>query len=260
MSQHVRIFLRIFLMTVATLVAALQAGPALAQEDNAHDPFETFNRAMFQFNSNLDRAVVRPVAEAYVNIFPEPVRNCVGNVFSNLGDVGNAVNNALQGKFKEALSDICRLAINSTIGIFGCFDVASAVGLEKHHEDFGQTLGVWGVGSGPYLVLPLFGPSSVRDGIGFFTLDTRVDVVRNLDHVPTRNELWTVRLVDTRAGLLSATNLLDSAALDPYVFVRDAYFQRRRNQIYDGDPPDDPKGGNRTARVEAAWPYENAAP
>jgi phospholipid-binding lipoprotein MlaA len=241
-------FRYILVLVLALLLAQFATGLARAQSgagtdlgdsaaDSTRDPFEKVNRAIYGFNTELDRLVLKPVAEAYLNVVPQPARNCVGNIFSNVGDVGNALNNALQGKVLEALSDVCRLAINSTLGIFGCFDVASEVGFDKHREDFGQTLAVWGVRTGPYLMLPVLGPSSVRDAIGQFSVDTKVDVVRNINHVPTRNEFLGIRIVEVRAGLMAASNIIDNAALDPYVFVRDAYFQRRRSQVYDGDPP-----------------------
>lgn len=258
--------LQCLVLLLACAAAAAHAQGAGGDVRESRDPLETVNRAIYGFNDRLDRAVFKPVAEGYQRIVPEPARNCVGNFFSNIGDVGNALNNALQGKVGDALSDLCRLAINSTLGIFGCFDVASELGLDKHKEDFGQTLAVWGVGNGPFLVLPILGPSTLRDTAGLFGVDSRLDVIRNLDHVATRNEFLAVRLVDQRTGLLTATNIVDNAALDPYVFVRDAYFQRRRNQIYDGDPPPLPNAGmpgvSLSVRVGgmAGWPNEVAGP
>lgn len=257
--------MRLFGCLLALMLLGAGMAARAQEADTSRDPLERVNRAIYSFNSEVDRVVLRPLAEGYVRVIPEPARNCVGNVFSNLGDVGNAVNNALQGKLGAAFSDLCRLAINSTLGIFGCFDVATELGLEKHKEDFGQTLAVWGVGPGPYIVLPFLGPSSLRDTFGLFSLDSRIDVVRNLDHVPTRNEFMAVRIVDQRAGLLTATNILENAALDPYVFVRDAYFQRRRAQIFDGDPPEEGgkgSGGPGPLTVQAAplAPAELSAP
>lgn len=204
---------------------------------NEKDPFEKFNRAMFEFNDTLDRGIFKPVAEGYKAVLPEPARNCIGNVFSNVGDVWIAANNLLQGKPVEAVSDLCRVVINSTVGLLGCFDVASDIGLVKHNEDLGQTLGRWGIGSGPYLVLPIFGPSTVRDTFGLIG-DVKANPVANLGHVRTRNSLLALRFVDARASLLSASDILEKVALDRYTFVRDAYLQRRRNLIYDGDPPE----------------------
>lgn len=216
------------------------SGAATAQADKyVHDPLETFNRAIYRFNVEVDNLVLKPVTNAYTRIFPEPARNCVSNVFGNISDIGTSLNNALQGKLGAAFSDLCRVAINSTVGIFGCFDVASEMGLEKHREDFGQTLGRWGVEAGPYVMLPFLGPSSLRDAIGLFAVDSQIDLVGNLDHIRTRNQLMGLRIVDQRAALMYASSIIDNAALDPYVFVRDAYFQRRNSQVYDGDPPDE---------------------
>jgi phospholipid-binding lipoprotein MlaA len=164
------------------------------------------------------------------------VRDCVGNVFSNFSDVPNALNNLLQGKPADAASDICRVVINSTVGLLGCFDVASKMGLQRNDEDFGQTLGRWGSGPGPYFVWPFLGPSTVRDSIGriagFYT-----DPLDYIEPVRLRNSLLGTRLIDTRAQLIPAEKLLEAAALDRYQFLRDAYLQRRNNLVYDGSPP-----------------------
>lgn len=211
------------------------------------DPFEKFNRAMFEFNDTLDENIFKPVAKGYKAVVPEPVRNCVRNVFSNVADVWIAVNNLLQGKPIAAISDVCRVVVNTTIGLLGCLDVASEFGLTKHNEDLGQTLGRWGIGSGPYLVLPFFGPSTFRDGVGLVG-DFKADLVANIDHVPTRNTLLTLRFVDRRATLLSVSDVLEKVALDRYIYIRDAYLQRRHSQIYDGNPPDEP---NSTSKISA---------
>ncbi len=233
--------------------------PALAQPAaeaaveapaNPNDPYEKYNRAVFQFNDTVDNAFFKPVAKGYRAIVPEPARNCVGNVFSNIGDVFVAANNLLQGKPVEAASDVCRVVLNSTVGLFGCFDIATEVGLIKHNEDFGQTLGRWGVASGPYLVLPFFGPSSMRDSFGL-GVDLYVDPVANINHVRTRNTMMGVRLVDRRAALLDVGDLLEKVALDRYAYLRDAYLQRRRSQVYDGNLPEDQKGGKQSATTAA---------
>lgn len=200
------------------------------------DPFEVYNRHMFEFNDRVDEYVVRPVAEGYVKVVPEPARDCIGNFFRNLGDLGNAANNLLQGKAYEASSDLCRVVINSTIGLLGCFDVATKMGLTRSNEDLGQTFGRWGVGPGPYFVLPLLGPSTVRDTIGRVG-DTYADPVTYIDSTIVAVTTQSVRVIDVRAGLLQASRLLEGAALDKYQFVRDAYLQRRRNLVYDGNPP-----------------------
>ncbi len=200
------------------------------------DPFEGYNRAMYDFNSDFDKALFRPVAEAYDEYVPRPVNTGISNFFSNLDDVLVLLNDLLQLKFAQAASDLSRLAWNSTVGLFGLIDVATPMGLPKHNEDFGQTLGAWGVGSGPYLVLPFLGPSSVRDGTGLLA-DWQVDPVMQVENPDERWGLVVTNAVDTRAGLLRASNILETAALDPYVFMRDAYLQRRQNLVYDGNPP-----------------------
>lgn len=202
------------------------------------DPLETYNRHVFEFNEGADRYILRPLAEGYTSVVPEPVRSCVGNIFGNLADVGNALNNLLQAKPADAASDLCRVAINSTIGVLGCFDVARKMGLAKSTEDFGQTFGRWGVGPGPYFVLPLLGPSTIRDTFGR-AADVYADPVRYVDDDTAQIAGQSLRVVDTRAQLLQAGKLLEGAALDKYRFVRDAYLQRRRNLVYDGNPPRD---------------------
>ena len=211
-------------------VTGVQAG------DNPRDPYEGFNRTMFTVHEALDRTVVRPVARGYDRAVPLPVKAGVGNFFGNVGDAWIGANNLLQGKPGDAGRDLARLLVNSTLGIFGLFDVASELGLEKHEEDFGQTLAVWGVGDGGYLFWPLIGPRSVRDTAGFVA-DAMVDPVGRVDPVRTRNSLRAVRIVDVRAGLLPSDRVVEEAALDRYAYIRDAYFQRRNNQIHDGRPP-----------------------
>lgn len=221
---------------LAALVAALLTG--CATSGNPRDPVEGFNRAVFSFNEGVDKAVIKPVAQGYEAAVPLPARTGVSNFFANLQDLWIGLNNLLQGKPKQALSDVGRFAMNSTVGILGLFDVASEAGLEKHDEDFGQTLGRWGVGDGAYLVLPIIGPRTVRDTVGY-AADTWVDPVWNLDHVATRNVLVATRLISLRAELLQADKPLEEAALDKYAYVRDAYLQRRRSLIHDGRPPRD---------------------
>lgn len=201
------------------------------------DTLESYNRAMFKFNDGVDKAILKPVATGYKAVLPEFARTGVTNFFSNLGDVWIGVNNILQGKIVAGASDFGRFAVNSTAGVLGLIDVASGAGLEKHNEDFGQTLGWWGVGSGAYVVLPLLGPSTVRDAISRFAVDTTGDPLRYVDNVTTRNELYGVRVVDGRANLLDVSGLAEEAALDHYSYVRGAYLQRRRSLIYDGNPP-----------------------
>ncbi len=219
------------------LAAALVAGCAGTPVRDERDPLEGFNRAVYQFNDDIDRAVMRPVAEGYQKITPRFIDDGITNFFNNLNDVTVLINDLLQLKFAQAASDLSRLAWNSTVGLLGFIDVATPMGLEKHNEDFGQTLGYWGVGPGPYLVLPFLGPSSVRDGFGTAVDYYGANPVSDLEDPETRWGLIALNLVDTRAGLLRASRVLDTAALDPYAFLRDAYLQRRQNLVYDGSPP-----------------------
>jgi phospholipid-binding lipoprotein MlaA len=223
-------------------VAAMAfSGCASVRNPNPADPLEGFNRGVQRFNDAVDEAVLVPVATAYRDTVPQPLRTGVGNFFGNLDDGWSAVNHLLQGKIESALNMTLRVAVNSTFGLAGVLDVAGEAGLERESEDFGQTLGRWGLPPGPYLVLPLLGPSSVRDAAG-----------RPLDMAATstarvglnEGELTAATLlgvVDLRARLLGATRLLDDIALDRYVFLRDAYLSRRRNLVYDGDPPELPE-------------------
>lgn len=221
-------------------------GGGCASSNTPGDPFEGFNRAMFGFNDTVDEAVLKPVATGYRNVVPEPARECVGNVFSNINDVFVAVNSLLQGKVGDAVSDACRVLINSTAGVFGCFDVASKIGLEKHNRDFGQTFGKWGIATGPYLVLPFLGPSNFRDGVGS-AIYASLDPVW-ADHIPTRNVAYSLRAVNTRADLLTASSALEDAALDKYAFVRDAYLQRRQSLV---DDDNNKSGPRKQSAIEA---------
>lgn len=218
------------LATVTALTLALSASQVLAAESQEVDPWEGFNRAMFSFNEGLDRAVVKPVTQGYRFIMPDFAEQGVHNFFENIGDVKTFFNNVLQGKPKEASEDLGRVIVNTTIGIGGLFDVASAFGIPKHDEDFGQTLGAWGVESGPYLVLPLFGPSSLRDGVGRIP-DMMVDPIQQVSDDDTRLGLQVLRVIDTRSQLLEAEGVISG---DRYTFIRDAYLQRREYQVNDG--------------------------
>ncbi len=200
------------------------------------DPLEGLNRVTFKVNDAVDSAVFTPIAKGYQAVTPSFVRTGVSNAFGNIGDVGNSVNNLLQGKPGAAVSDLGRLLVNSTLGILGLFDVASPMGLQKNNEDFGQTLGKWGVGAGPYLVLPLMGPSTLRDAIARVP-DSRLGYSRQIGHVPTRNVTLGLDIINIRAELLNTTKALDEASLDKYQFLRDAFLQRRLNQVHDGKVP-----------------------
>lgn len=217
-------------------------GGATAEQDDAHDPLEGFNRAMYTFNDKLDIYVLKPVAKGYRAVAPSPVRHSVANFFSNLHDPVVMLNNLLQGKPGQAASDLGRFMFNSTVGIFGLFDVSSKMGLPKHDEDFGQTLAVWGVGDGPYLVLPFFGPSNMRDApalvVDWETYPLTYHPRTHRKDSGTRDKLWLLEIIDKRSQLLEASDILEQAAgRDPYIFVREAYRQRRRYLIYDGNPP-----------------------
>jgi phospholipid-binding lipoprotein MlaA len=200
------------------------------------DPFETFNRHMYTFNEGLDQDVLKPIATAYKEVVPGPARTWVRNFFANLGDLWTGANSLLQGKFGDAVVDWARFAFNSTWGVLGINDVATEMGLEKHDEDFGQTLGRWGMEDGNYHVWPIFGSRTSRDTLGS-VVDWFGDPVRYVDNGAVRWTARGVRLVSNRADLLDASRILEEAALDKYVFQRDAYLQRRRSQIYDGNPP-----------------------
>ncbi|MCC7548865.1 MAG: VacJ family lipoprotein [Burkholderiales bacterium] len=208
-----------------------------ASGPNPQDPWEQWNRNMYEFNQTVDKVALKPVAKGYRKVVPPPVRGGVTNFFGNFHDITSAVNNLLQFKLGKALSDVGRVVVNSTAGLFGVFDIATPLGLEKHDEDFGQTLGHWGIASGPYVVLPFLGPSTVRDTAGwagdYFT-DPEFYIFEG-DALG-----WAVfgtRIVNLRANLLDAERLLDQAAIDRYAFLRDAYLQRRMSQIHDGNPP-----------------------
>jgi len=221
-------------MRLRTTVLALSAvgfisGCATSPDRKPGDPFESVNRAIFKFNDDVDIYFAAPIAKGYQKVTPQPLRTAVSNFFSNLGDLGNAANNLLQLKITDATEDIVRFALNSTFGLGGLLDWATPAGLPKHHQDFGLTLGHWGMPSGPYVVLPLFGPSSVRDSIGLI-VDVRVNPLNYIEPA-VRNPLYVLQFVSVRSDLLGATELLQEAALDKYSFVRDAYVQQRRARL-----------------------------
>ena len=213
--------------TVTLAGAALLGGCATTSGPaNPQDPLESFNRSMFSFNDSVDRAVVKPVATAYRAVTPEFARQGVGNFFNNLGEVWNFANNALQGRGEGAYNSVVRFTVNSVFGVGGLIDVASEAGIARHKQDFGQTLGRWGVPTGPYLVLPLLGPTTVRDTVAL-PVDWYGDVVGYVDDIPWRNSLYGIRLLNRRAQLLSAGETLDNIALDKYSLMRDVYLRSR---------------------------------
>lgn len=214
------------------------AGCATGPNADPRDPIEPFNRGVYRFNDVLDTAVLKPVATVYRDVTPPLLRRGVDNFFANLQDIWSFVNNALQFKGQAAGDSLARFGINTFIGMGGIFDVASDLSIEKHARDFGQTLGYWGVAPGPYLVLPLLGPSSLRDTVAL-PVDMAGDLVSQVSHIPTRNSAKVIRIIDNRSELLRAGDMLDEIALDKYSFIRDAYLQRRRSAIYDGNPPEE---------------------
>ncbi|MGQ0546026.1 MAG: MlaA family lipoprotein [Betaproteobacteria bacterium] len=216
--------------------AVCLGGCATTGEGDPRDPLEGWNRGVYKFNEKFDDYLARPVAETYEDRIPREVRDRVRNFFANLADPFIGVNNLLQGKASEAFDDWTRFLLNTTVGLLGIHDVASDLGLEKRNEDFGQTFGRWGAGTGPYLVLPLFGSSNVRDGVGL-AADIYTDPLGEVRPIDARNTAIATRAVQTRADLLGASRVLEQAALDKYVFQRDAYLQRRRSLVYDGRPP-----------------------
>lgn len=239
-------------LAAAALVALALSGCATQRAPSPLDPFEPVNRAVFEFNDNADKFVFKPVAEGYRAVLPEVVRTGVRNFFSNLRDPWIALNQLMQGKVELALSDSWRFIVNSSFGLGGLMDVATDMRLPKHNEDFGQTLGVWGLDTGPYIVIPIWGPSNVRDGVGLVAdaytyLPWWIPEWLDWSHrVAWQNSLTAVDFVNIRANLLDTTDILEQAALDRYAFVRDAFFQRRRSLVYDGNPPPPAGGGVRS--------------
>ena len=222
------------LMALVLLCAGCATGP----NANPKDPLEPMNRSISTFNDTLDDNVLKPVATGYRDYTPQLVQTGIGNFFRNLADVFSTVNNGLQLKGRETAESLMRVVVNTTLGIYGIFDVATEIGLQRHPEDLGQTLGYWGVPDGPYVVLPVFGPSTLRD-TSVLPLELSTDLVSKHDDIAERNVAMAARIVDKRASLLKTSDLLTGAAIDKYSFTRDSYLQFRRNQVYDGNPPDD---------------------
>ncbi|MDE2606187.1 MAG: VacJ family lipoprotein [Burkholderiales bacterium] len=216
-----------------TLVASalgLLAGCATVAQPSPQDPWESLNRGTFAFNDNLDKAVVKPVAVLYRDHVPPLVRTGVSNFFGNLGDAWSAVNALLQFHLQDAEENLARFQLNTMFGLFGIFDPASDLNIERHREDFGQTLGRWGMPTGPYLVLPLLGPSTLRDTAAL-PVDSHFDLLSGVRPVTARNATYVLHGIDTRANLLRVSDVLEEAALDKYSFVRDAYLQRRQSEV-----------------------------
>ena len=237
-----------------TTIRAARGGPG-----ERLDPWENWNRKVFNFNDGVDRAVLKPVATAYSTVVPQPIRRGVGNFFSNFADAWSAVNNMLQGKFTAGFEDITRVGANTLFGLGGILDVASEMGLEHHYEDFGQTLGRYGVGAGAYIVLPILGPSDVRDAFAL-PIDRLGSAPSFFNGTATQLGLTGLQIVNTRSGLLRATGVIDDIALDRYTFVRDAYLQRRRSLVFDGDVPETPAAPDAAASSAAGAAAGNLAP
>ena len=226
-------------MGIATVLVCCASIPA-GVEPSPNDPWEPFNRSVFEFNENLDAYFLKPVVTGYRFVLPEFVRDGIYNFFSNYNDIYTALNNLLQGKPSDAFSDLMRVVVNTTFGLGGFIDMATPGGLEKHKEDWGQTFGVWGVPSGPYVVLPFFGPSSVRDTFGT-AADLETDYFfKYIPDVGLRNSVTGLRVVNARNTYYEAGDLLNGAAIDKYSFLRDAYIQRREYQINEGREDEEP--------------------
>lgn len=224
-------------LSLVAMVVALQACATVAHPD-PRDPLESWNRGVFTFNDTLDRAVIKPVATVYHDALPSWMRTGVGNFFNNLEDLWSVVNNALQLRGLDTADSAGRFLINTTMGLGGLLDVAGEMNMERHPANFGLTLGRWGVGSGPFVVIPFLGSSTLRDTVAM-SVDIKGNAVRYVQDGPTRDGLTLLDLIDTRATYLKAGDVVEEAALDKYTFTRDAYLQRRRNQVYDGNPPDE---------------------
>lgn len=231
-TSHMAARLAMGLALVAGLL--LSTGCATRPGGDPRDPIEPFNRSVAKFNDAADRVVLKPIATGYVQLVPDLVRTGVNNFFSNLGDAWTFVNTVLQLKPQEAGETAIRFGVNTLFGLGGLLDIASEAGIPKHNEDFGLTLGRWGVGAGPYIVLPLLGPSTLRDTVAF-GVETNGNVLRRIDSEPLRSGLYVLDAVDTRATYLGAGNVLEEAALDKYSFTRDIYLQRRRSLITGGE-------------------------
>jgi phospholipid-binding lipoprotein MlaA len=242
---------------IAALLALTMAGCATvpAGPKDPRDPFERFNRSMFRFNDAIDRAALKPAARGYVRVVPRPVRTGINHFLTNLGYPRTIINDALQGKLGDSGRDTARLVVNTVLGL-GFFDPASKMGLDLHNEDFGQTLGKWGIHSGPYLMLPLFGPSTVRDGLGRVP-DDYTTPRHYIDDSTVRWSIAAVDVIDARAGLLDTESLLNGA-FDRYRFIRNAWLQRRQFQVYDGDVPAEDLGADDATADPATVPVTEA--
>lgn len=258
-TLSITVLLRSARLLAAFAAFAVITGCASGPQANPRDPLEPFNRGVTKFNDAVDGAVLKPVATAYQRVVPGIVRTGVSNFFANLGDLWSAANNLLQLKVGHAAETWLRFNVNTFFGLAGILDVAGELGIERHKEDFGQTLGRWGVPAGPYVVLPLLGPSTLRD-TAVLPLETRANPIYYVEDQGAQNGLYVLRAIDARANLLRASSVLDDAALDKYSFTRDAYLQLRRSEVYDGNDPEDGKEPEvpRDAPAPAATPAASA--
>jgi phospholipid-binding lipoprotein MlaA len=250
-------------LSAALVVAVALAGCQTIREGRAGpgqrlDPWEKWNRKVFNFNEDLDKRVLKPVATVYSDVIPQPVRRGVSNFFNNFADAWSAINNMLQGKFELGFEDATRVGANTLFGLFGILDVASEMGLDHHYEDFGQTLGRYGVGAGAYVVLPVLGPSTVRDAAAL-PINRLATPPAFFDGTGTQIGLTALQIVNTRSSLLGATRVIDEISLDKYTFVRDAYLQRRRSLTFDGEPPETPAAPEEAASAAPGAAAANLA-
>jgi phospholipid-binding lipoprotein MlaA len=256
--QRVWVGMVVALMALLSGCATTTAAGAPKMGTHKADPWENWNRKVYSFNDTIDEAVLKPVATAYTDVVPQPVRRGITNFFGNVSDVWSAVNNLLQGKVAASMQDVIRVGTNTLFGLGGFLDVASEFGADKQGEDFGQTLGVWGMEPGPYLVWPLLGPSTLRDSLAL-PLDIQATPTLVITDQVGVWAVGTLQVVNQRANLLGATGMLNDIALDRYVFVRDAYLQRRRSLVFDGDPPEEKEPDDEPAPASAPTPSAPAA-
>ncbi len=226
---------KLFLLLCSTIILFLSACASTTSDGDVNDPLESINRPIYDFNEDVDRLILKPVATGYQKL-PSPIKTGTHNFFSNLDDVVVITNDLLQIKVDSFTSDTLRLSVNSVFGLFGLIDMGTPMGLPKNHESFADTLGYWGIGSGPYIVLPVFGPSSLRDAPSLL-VDILVHPLYQVSPASTGWGLASIRAIDTRSELLKTTDIRDQLALDPYIFTRESYYQWRQNRVYDGEPP-----------------------
>jgi phospholipid-binding lipoprotein MlaA len=264
MKKNLRLALPRWRIVAFAVAAVAIAGCTTIRESRGGpgqrlDPWENWNRKVFNFNEDVDKAVLKPVATVYSDVVPQPVRRSVSNFFSNFADAWSAINNMLQGKFEAGFEDATRVGANTLFGLFGILDVASEMGLDHHYEDFGQTLGRYGVGAGAYVVLPILGPSTVRDAAAQ-PLDRLASPPAFFEGTKTQIGFSLLQIVNTRASLLGATRVIDDISLDKYTFVRDAYLQRRRSLVFDGDEAETPAAPEEAASAAAGAAAGTVAP